>query len=140
MRRWVLRILMVVVFALVAIQLVPYGRDHTNPPVVKDTPWTSAAARSIARTSCYDCHSNETKWRWYSNVAPISWLVQQDTDEGREKLNFSNWPRIGETDELREAVEKGSMPPQKYLIAHPDAKLSKSEKATLIAALRDIED
>lgn len=130
---------LVVIAGLVAIQLVPYGRDHSNPPVTREAPWSSEAARSIAVTSCYDCHSNETTWRWYSNVAPMSWLVQQDVEEGRDQLNFSEWDRPQERDELTEAVEDGSMPPTKYTLLHPDAKLTAAEKATLLAALRDLQ-
>ena len=75
----------------VAIQFVPYGWRHSNPPVTQSAPWPDPAAEAIARESCYDCHSNETNWRWYSFVAPMSWLVRQDVEEGREKLNFSTW-------------------------------------------------
>ena len=77
------------IFAL--IQAVPYGRSHTNPPVTAEAPWDSARTRELAVRACYDCHSNETTWPWYSNVAPMSWLVQRDVDEGRGVLNFSEW-------------------------------------------------
>ncbi len=75
----------------VVIQLIPFGRNHDNPPVVQDTPWGSPEAEAIARRSCYDCHSNETTWPWYSKVAPMSWLAQNDIREGRRALNFSTW-------------------------------------------------
>ncbi|HJV08531.1 MAG TPA: heme-binding domain-containing protein, partial [Acidimicrobiales bacterium] len=85
-----LRIGAIVVGALLlALQLVPYGRDHTNPPVTAGTSWPTAEGRRLAGAACYDCHSNETKWPIYSFVAPMSWLVQRDVDEGRRKLNFS---------------------------------------------------
>lgn len=130
---------LVAVAALVVIQLVPYGRDHSNPQVTQEAPWSSAQAKAIAVNSCYDCHSNETKWRWYSNVAPMSWLVQQDVEEGRDRLNFTEWDRRQQRDELAEVVEEGSMPPTKYTLIHPGAKLSAKEKATLVAALRDLQ-
>ena len=63
---------------VVLIQLVPFGRSHTNPPVVKEVAWDSAQTKALVRRACYDCHSNETVWPWYSNVAPVSWLVQRD--------------------------------------------------------------
>ncbi len=122
--------------ALVAIQFVPYGRDRTNPPVVQDAPWNSAESARIAVTACYDCHSNETKWRWYDKLAPASWLVQNHVDEGREALNFSEWGRRQEIDDLVESVIGGSMPPRSYLLLHPSAKLSVDEKEQLVAALR----
>jgi hypothetical protein len=125
---------------LVALQLVPYGRDHGNPPVVTDAPWATPEGRRLAVAACYDCHSNETVWPAYSYVAPVSWLVQHDVDEGRDKLNFSNWGAAGnEVDELAEVVEEGSMPPRSYTILHPDARLSEEEKAALIRELEALE-
>jgi hypothetical protein len=137
MRRWILRLAIGAVVAFVAIQLVPYGRDHDNPPVVADAPWPSEEARSLAVAACYDCHSNETVWPWYSNVAPMSWLVQRDVDQGRDELNFSRWP--DGDDDLAESVVEGEMPPRQYLFNHPEARLSDDEKATLVAALRTLE-
>jgi hypothetical protein len=120
------------------IQVVPYGRDHDNPPVVADAPWPSAEARQLARSACYDCHSNETRWPWYSNVAPMSWLVQRDVDDGRDELNFSRWPD-DDADDLADSVEDGEMPPRNYTMLHPDARLSATEEVALIAALRQLE-
>ena len=62
---------------LLALQLVPYGRDHSNPPVTADAPWPTPEGRHLAVAACYDCHSNRTKWPLYSSVAPMSWLVQR---------------------------------------------------------------
>ena len=73
-----LLVLGVIVFA--AIQLVPFGHDHTNPPVVAEPAWDSPETRAFAVTACFDCHSNQTVWPWYSNIAPVSWLVQRDVD------------------------------------------------------------
>jgi hypothetical protein len=61
----------VVVFVL--LQAVPYGWSHSNPPVTANAPWPSPQAESLARAACYDCHSNETEWPFYSYVAPMSW-------------------------------------------------------------------
>ena len=68
---------------LLALQLVPYGRDHDNPPVAQDAPWATAEGRRLAVAACYDCHSNATRWPVYSHVAPMSWLVQRDVENGR---------------------------------------------------------
>jgi hypothetical protein len=73
----------------VLIQFVPYGRNHTNPAVIMEPTWDSPQTRQLAVRACYDCHSNETAWPWYTNVAPVSWLTQHDVDDGRHKLNFS---------------------------------------------------
>src|SRR5512134_2604292 len=73
---------------LVAIQLVPYGRDHSAPPDGTATAWSSATTVDLARRACFDCHSNETRWPWYSGIAPVSWRIWRHVQEGRERLNF----------------------------------------------------
>lgn len=119
----------------VAIQLVPYGRDHSNPPVVLEPAWDSAQTRELAVAACFDCHSNETEWRWYSNVAPVSWLVQRDVDEGRDRLNFSEFQRRQESDDAAETVRDGSMPPLAYQLTHREARLDDAELSALEAGL-----
>ncbi len=114
-----------IVVAAFAIQLVPYGRNHTNPAVAAEPQWDSVRTRELAVRACFDCHSNETVWPWYSNVAPVSWLVQRDVDEGRSKINFSEWtspPR--EASEAAQTVREGEMPPGQFLITHPEARLT----------------
>ncbi|WCO67614.1 heme-binding domain-containing protein [Iamia majanohamensis] len=129
----------VVVAAFLAIQLVPYGWSHPNPPVVRDAPWPDEESAAIARTSCYDCHSNETDWPAYSYVAPMSWLVRSDVEEGRDELNLSDWDAdADEADDAAEEVEEGSMPPSQYTRIHRDARLTDDERATLVAALEQM--
>lgn len=127
----------VILGLLLLIQLVPYGRDHTNPPVVSEPNWDDPQTRQLASRACFDCHSNETIWPWYSNIAPFSWLVQYDVDGGRERFNFSNWQEnpVEEADEFAEVIQEGEMPPLQYLLIHPDARLTDAEKAQLIAGL-----
>ena len=133
---------MVGLVALFAVaQLVPYGRDHTNPPVTQAAAFARGPGLELARGACFDCHSNETEWPWYTNVAPGSWLVQRDVDEGRATLNFSEWGRPQpEVDELLEVIEDGAMPPVSYTLIHPSARLSGEERATLLAAMRQMLD
>ncbi len=130
----------VVVAGLLLIQLVPYGRNHTNPPVQSEPNWDSPQTRALAETACFDCHSNETDWsRWYESVAPASWLVQRDVDEGRQHLNFSEWDQGGkprELDEMGEVVQRGSMPPAQYLLLHNEAKLTAEQINQLAAGLQ----
>ena len=122
---------------LVLAQLVPYGRAHDNPPVTGEPKWDSARTAELVADACNDCHSNLTDWKWYSNVAPASWLVQRDVDEGRDALNFSEWDKLqGEVGEAAETVEEGSMPPWQYKILHSSARLSDSEKQDLANGLR----
>ena len=125
---------------LAAVQLVPYGWSHPNPPVTGDAPWPSEQARRLARAACYDCHSNEVDWPAYSYVAPFSWLVRRDVEQGRDELNFSTWDGDdGDADDAAEAVADGSMPPGRYGLLHPSARLSSQEAAELIAALEAME-
>jgi hypothetical protein len=118
---------------LLAIQVVPYGRDHTNPTGGRQIAWDSPRTEQLMTDACMDCHSNLTRWPWYSNVAPISWLVQHDVDEGRGELDLST----GDVDleEMIEAIREGSMPPWQYKPTHPGAWLSQGEKQDLIQGL-----
>lgn len=119
------------------IQLVPYGRDHTNPPVIREPQWDSPATADLADRACYDCHSNQTHWPWYSHVAPASWFVYRDVVNGREELNFSEMGREdNETGKAAESVEDGEMPPFRYTVNHPEARLDDRERQALIRGLR----
>lgn len=135
----VVKSVLTIVMAGIAIQLIPYGRNHANPPVVREPIWDSPATRQLAKTACFDCHSNETVWPWYSKVAPVSWLVYRDVVEGREHLNFSDWrggSRKGENPhEISKEVMEGEMPPLQYYIAHPAAKLDGQSKKLLVEGL-----
>lgn len=131
--------IVVLVAAFVAIQLVPYGRDHTNPPVALDAPWPSAESKRVARAACYDCHSNETRWPWYSNVAPMSWLVYEDVKAGRDVLNFSEFDRRqDEVDDIEDVIEDGEMPPSNYTMLHPAAKLTAEEERAIVQAAEQV--
>ena len=124
------------VAVFLALQLVPYGWSHPNPPVVQDAPWPDAESAAIARESCYACHSNETDWPAYSYVAPFSWLVRRDVEDGRDELNFSTWDRDdGEADDAVEVIADGAMPPGRYTMIHRGARLSDDEADVLVAAL-----
>ena len=121
----------------VAIQFVPYGREHTNPPVRQEPAWDSPQTRALVERACFDCHSNQTEWPWYANEAPVSWLVQHDVEEGRGALNFSEFDRPQEeAHEAAEEVEEGNMPMPIFLITHPEARLSDAERAQLVGGLR----
>lgn len=119
-----------------ALQLVPYGRSHTNPTRRVEPAWDTEATRALAVRACYDCHSNDTVWPWYSHVAPMSWLLQRDVDEGRRKLNFSEWDRPQkEARESAKAVRKGEMPPWYYTPLHSDSRLTAAESQALVTGL-----
>jgi hypothetical protein len=124
------------VFLLVAIflcmQLILV--DRSNPPVASDLD-APIEVKTILKRSCYDCHSNEVNWPWYSYVAPVSWLVVHDVKEGREELNFSEWGKHSGNSEMKkeiiEEIAEGEMPLPIYLIAHPKASISEQEFAVL---------
>ncbi len=79
------------------IQLIPFGHTRTNPPVVSEPQWSSPEARALVKEHCFQCHSNETNWTWYANIAPGSWLIAYDVIKGREEFNFSDWTTIAAT-------------------------------------------
>jgi len=122
--------------ALLVIQLVPYGRNHVNPPPTSEPTWDSPATRTLAKQACFDCHSNETEWPAYSHIAPASWFVQHDVDEGRAVLNFSEWHRPQEeAKEAAEEVTEGAMPPAVYRLMHARARLSAADRDRLARGL-----
>ena len=133
-----------VVVVLVVFVLVQFANpSRTNPPVdpaknlfaVSPPP---PAVAALLRTSCMDCHSSETRWPWYSHVAPMSWLVANDVKEGRERLNFSSWPvtdhgRAGRKfGNISDEVDEGNMPPKKYTLIHRDAVLTAAQRQTIL--------
>ena len=125
----------IVIFVLfLLIQFIPI--DRNNPPVESEVPAT-LEVRSILKRSCYDCHSNETIWPWYSRVAPVSWLVIYDVNEGRNELNFSTWNKYSSSKkakklkEVAEEIEEGEMPLWIYLPTHPNARLSLEDRKIL---------
>ena len=129
------KVVLVIALVLVAIQLVPVPRE--NPPVTAAIQ-VPAEVRSLLEVSCYDCHSHQTMWPWYSRVAPVSWLVYRDVREGREELNFSVWGEYDDSgrdhklEELEEKVSEGEMPLKIYLALHPEARLSDADRQTLV--------
>lgn len=116
----------------VGIQLIPVTRE--NPPIESDFSGPETVHRILKR-SCYDCHSYETQWPWYSYVAPVSWLVAHDVNEGRSELNFSQWQSLQDPqamkEEIVEEIEEGEMPLPNYIITHKQARVSPEEIALL---------
>jgi hypothetical protein len=144
----VIKTVAILIGLFVLIQLVPLGRDHTNPPVVAEPKWDSPQTRELAKRACFDCHSNETVWPWYSNIAPVSWLVFRDVQVGREVMNFSEWSispsargergRKEGGSEVAEVVLEGEMPPLQYMPTHPEANLSSAERQLLANGLKSL--
>ncbi|HEU4891355.1 MAG TPA: heme-binding domain-containing protein [Vicinamibacterales bacterium] len=134
--RFGVRAALVLIAAFVAIQFVPYGRGHDNPPVTAEPLWDAPDTRGLAKQACFDCHSNETKWPAYSRIAPASWLIQHDVFEGRTALNFSEWQRPQkEAQEAAEEVREGKMPLRMYQFMHTHARLSAADRERLSRGL-----
>lgn len=138
-RRWFFMIVGLLVGLFALIQLVPYGRDHTNPPVTGEPAWDSPRTEELVRTACYDCHSNETVWPGYASIAPASWLVYTDVQEARNAFNFNELTPEQEGGMLPlmiAQIEGNKMPPIQYLSIHTAARFSTQEKKDLIAGLQ----
>ena len=127
------RLVMLCLVVLVAIQFVPYGRDHTNPPTAQEIKWNTPATRALAQDGCFACHSNLTEWPWYTSIAPVSWLTQHDVEDGRAKLNFSEWqrPQDANLEQVVSALRDNDMPPVQYRLFHKEARLTDAERQQL---------
>jgi hypothetical protein len=134
-RRHIVRSAAALAVLLAAIQLVPVKR--TNPPVTAEVV-APDDVKAILRRACYDCHSHETRWPWYSRLAPISWWLVDHVGEGRADLNFSRWPMLdleAQGEALRDIVqqlEQDKMPLKSYRLGHPEARLDAQAKAVLL--------
>jgi Haem-binding domain len=139
--RRTLLIVIGIVVGFIVLQIIPMGnfvpglQFPGNPAVAQAIAWDSPQTEALLRRTCFDCHSNETTWPWYSRIAPMSWLVNKDVNEGRRELNFSEL-RSGrnpgrQVDEIGERVYR-DMPPKIYTMIHPDAILTDAEKQALV--------
>jgi len=135
--RLLFRLIILVAVVLALIQLIPYGRDHSNPVTVQELKWNAPATRVLAQNACFACHSNLTTWPWYTKVAPLSWLTAHDVEAGRAKLNFSEWQRPQEADlqQVVDALQGKSMPPLEYRLLHKEARLTDSQRQQLLGGL-----
>jgi len=128
--------LLALCLGFVLIQAVPYGRTASNPPLISEPEWDSQTTRDLAARACFDCHSNETNYRWYTRIAPVSWWTQNHVEEGRDDLNFSEWSwDYDDLDEIAESVQEGEMPPNYYTLLPGSRNLSDRESEELIQGL-----
>ena len=134
MKRWIRIVLLGVLVLLVGIQLVPV--DRSNPPAQGVVP-APEPVLAVLQRSCFDCHSNQTRWPWYAYVAPVSWRIAGDVRHGREEMNFTEWNRASARKRARVAhqvwdeVQEGKMPLPDYLRMHPEARLSEEDRVVL---------
>lgn len=134
LKKWGPRLLGVLAAAFVGIQFVPVAamENPASQPPLPEPPEVVA----ILKRACYDCHSHEVRWPWYSRIAPVSWLVARDVVEGRDGMNFSEWPedeedRAFNREQTWDSVDTGEMPLWFYLPLHPEANLTEADKAIL---------
>jgi hypothetical protein len=124
---------LLVLFILLQIVSIPVLAQQTNPPVVQEPNWDSQRTRELAYYACFDCHSNQTYWPWYSRIAPMSYFVTNHVTEGRQEMNFSEWGAFPEeAEEIEELIRANAMPLPSYLPMHPEAQLTDAEKEELI--------
>ena len=142
------KIFIILLVAFIIIQFFPI--DKTNPAptpqmdflTIKNTPENTAR---LVRNGCYDCHSNETKYLWYSNVQPIAWFLKNHIDDGRKHLNFSTFAtyepkrQAHKLYETVEMLENNEMPLESYVVGHPEAKFSEAERQELIKYFKMVE-
>lgn len=120
---------------LILLQLIP--ARVTNPPVTREVRWDTPGTRALAKRACFDCHTNETEWPWYSHVAPMSFLVVGHVNDGRARLNFTEWDRPNATfTSVNRNVTMGNMPIWNYVLMHPGARLTPEETQQLLAGLQ----
>ena len=125
------------VAALIIVQFLPYGRDHSVPAAGNAPAWDSPRTLELAKRACFDCHSNETKWPSYASVAPFSWMVQYDVDTGRRHLNFSEWDKKQQNaKDAPEELLEGEMPLPLYRWTHREGALTENERHALVSGLR----
>lgn len=136
-RKPALAALVVLGLAALAAQMITVERSPVSP-ITNDDITAPAQVEALLTRACYDCHSNQTRWPWYSRVAPASWLVAHDVALGREELNFSEWgsyypqTRTRKLQWMGRVLRERSMPPWSYRLVHPDARLTGAERAMLV--------
>ncbi len=133
-KTWIILAIVAILFLIPAIFAFASG-GPTNPPVERQVDWDSPQTKELFYRACADCHSNETKWPWYSKIPPASWLVVHDVNEGREKFNISAQD-MGEADDAAEAVLEGEMPMKIYTVMHPEARLTDAQRQALAQGLQ----
>lgn len=126
--------LLIIILIFIGMQLIPV--EHSNPPVANEIK-VSMDVKNVLKNSCYDCHSNESVWPWYSYVAPVSYFLADHVKDGRKHLNFSEWGNLDSAkmkkklNEIIEEINEGEMPLSSYLLLHPEAEMT-PEKIKLI--------
>lgn len=143
------KVLILVIVILIGIQFITI--DKTNPPAEMEKDFISITNPPVdmgimIKESCYDCHSHHTKYPWYADIAPVSWLLKEHVNNGRNHLNFSVWADYKESkkdhklSECIEMVKTGEMPMKGYVMLHEEAEISHEQKMFMISWLTELRD
>lgn len=141
------RILLGLIFVLAAMQFIQPQKTNPTDPAESDFASVydlEAVDVELINKACYDCHSNETVWPWYADVAPASYVIVNHVNEGRKHLNFSKWGSYSsdrkdhKLEECSEEVESGEMPMSSYILAHKEARITAEERARLVELFRSL--
>lgn len=149
MKKGIKYLLWVILVILVAIQFVPVNREV--PPGDKNNDFlvVTQAPEDVQmrmRNACYDCHSNETRWPWYSHIAPVSFVIAKHVADGKDHLNFSDWAIYDQKDypdilkHMKKELEKGEMPLAGYALIHTDAKMTDERKELILNWIDKVSD
>ncbi len=124
-----------VVVLFLLIQLIPL--NTTNPTPTREVKWDSPQTRLLVQRACFDCHSDETTWPWYAKIEPVAMYLANHVDEGRRRLNFSEWDQPNANiNEVERSISEGNMPLWDYLLIHSSARLTDAETQQLLAGLQ----
>lgn len=137
--KWIFRLALAGLAIFGVFQLIPRGNIFHNPPVLQEPVWDSPETRTLVQRACYDCHSNETNWPWYSKIQPVAMMLGKDIVNGRTVLNFSEWSQksLLTVEYIEHVIRSDKMPLQQYLLLHPEARLTLAEKEQLIDGLKN---
>ncbi len=137
--KWIIALMGAALALFVLIQFIPMGNVYAEHPILNEPPWDSAGTRELAKRACFDCHSNETEWPWYARVQPVALMMSQDVEAGRALMNFSEWKdkTFITADLIEKMIREDKMPLPRYLLLHPEAKLTDAEKEALIEGMHE---
>lgn len=127
-----LKILLGVIAVFIIIQFLPV--DTENPQVITEPDWDTPKTKELVRRLCFDCHSNETTWPWYSKIAPVSWIIASHVEDGRKELNFSEDKEF-DVKEIIEEFSEGKMPLRMYKDFHPETSITNEDSLLFVEGL-----
>lgn len=143
------KVIIIIISALILIQFITIDKTNPNVDISKDFITLTkppSEIEKLLKSSCYDCHSHNTNYPWYSNIAPVSWIIKNHINDGRNHLNFSVWPDYKEAkkehklEECIEMVESSEMPMKGYVLLHNEAELTDEERKQLVYWFKSVKD